>query len=84
MCMSRLENSYLFDTFNIDGDDTAKLSTCRLHYGTGFYPELDYDDDFKLRIFNDLINFRYRKNDYNSDTQLQVANSLSALPHPLL
>jgi len=48
----------LFDTFDLDGDNTTKLFTCRLQYGTGFYPELDYDDDFKLRILNDLINFR--------------------------
>ena len=49
------QNPYLFDTFDLDGDNTAKLSTCHLQYGTGFYPELDYDDDFKLRILNDLI-----------------------------
>ena len=74
------QNPYLFDTFNLDGDDTAKLSTCRLQYGASFYPELDYDDDFKLRILNDLINFRYRKNDYNSGTQLQVANFSKLYP----
>jgi len=35
------QNPYLFDTFDIDGDNTAKLSTCRLQYGTSYYPELD-------------------------------------------
>ena len=39
-----------------------------------FYPELDYDHDFKIRILNDLINLRYRKNDYNTGVQLQLAN----------
>ena len=29
---------------------------------------------FKIRILNDLINFRYRKNDYNTGVQLQLAN----------
>ena len=51
-------NPYIFDTFDIDGDDSARLKTCRLQYGTKFYPELDYDHDFKIRILNDLINFR--------------------------
>ena len=67
-------NPYIFDTFDIDGDETARLDTCRLQYGTKFYPELDYDHDFKIRILNDLINFRYRKNDYNAGVQLQIAN----------
>ena len=68
------QNPYIFDTFNIDGDDTAKLETCRLKYGTTYYPEIDYENDFKIRIFNDLINFRYRKNDYNTGVQLQLEN----------
>ena len=68
------QNPYIFDTFDIDGDDSARLDTCRLQYGTKFYPELDNDHDFKIRILNDLINVRYRKNDYNSGVQLQLAN----------
>ena len=68
------QNPYIFDTFDIDGDDSAKLSNCRLQCGTNFYPQVDYDYNFKLRILNDLMNFRYRKNDYNSGVQLQVAN----------
>ena len=67
-------NPYIFDTFDIDGDNSARLDTCRLKYGTKFYPDLNYDHDFKIRILNDLINFRYRKNDYNSGVQLQLAN----------
>ena len=67
-------NPYIFDTFDIDGDNTARLNTCRLQYGTKFFPDLPYDHDFKIRILNDLINFRYRKNDYNTGVQLQLAN----------
>ena len=52
----------------------------RLQYGTSFYPELDYDHDFKIRILNDLINFRYRKNDYNTGVQLQLANFKKLYP----
>ena len=68
------QNPYIFDTFDIDGDASARLDTCRLKYGTQFYPELEYDHDFKIRILNDLIKFRYRKNDYNTGVQLQLAN----------
>ena len=71
---SYTQNPYIFDTFDIDGDASARLDTCRPKYGTQFYPELEYDHDFKIRILNDLINFRYRKNDYNTGVQLQLAN----------
>ena len=74
------QNPYLFDTFDIDSDNSARLSTCRLQYGTSFYPELDYDHDSKIRILNDLINFRYRKNDYNTGVQLQLANFQKLYP----
>ena len=67
-------NPYIFDTFDIDGDNSARLDTCRLQYGTKNLPDLPYDHDFKIRILNDLINFRYRKNDYNTGVQLQIAN----------
>jgi len=49
---SYTQNPYIFDTFNIDFDNSARLATCRLQYGTSFYPELDYDHDFKIRILN--------------------------------
>ena len=40
-------NPYIFDTFNIDGGDSAKLLTCRLQSGSSeFYPELDYTSEF--------------------------------------
>ena len=82
---TRKQNSYtqnpnIFDTFDIGGDNSARLATCRLQYGTSIYPELDYDHDFKIRILNDLINFRYRKNDYNTGVQLQLANFQELYP----
>jgi len=70
---SLTQNPYIFDTFDIDGDDTAKLSSCHLQYGNDYFPDVPYNSDFKLRILNDLVNYRYRKNDYNSGTQLQVS-----------
>jgi len=77
---SYTQKPYIFDTFNIDGDNSATLATCRLQYGTSFYTELDYDHDFKIRILNDLINFRYRKNAYKTGVQLQLANFQELYP----
>ncbi|KAL9952823.1 hypothetical protein ACROYT_G040134 [Oculina patagonica] len=75
------QNPYFFDTFNIDGDGSAKLATCRLQYGASqFYPELEYDENFKLRILNDVMNYRYRKNDYNTGVQLQTSNFSTLYP----
>ena len=66
-------NPYIFDTFDIDDDKSARLDTCRRQYGTEFYTEIEYDYDFKIRILNDLISFRYRKNDYNTGVQLPLS-----------
>lgn len=74
------ENPYIFDTFKIDSADNAaanlrKLTTCRLEYGNGvFYPETEYDSESKVRIFNDLMSYSHRKNDYNTGTQLNLSN----------
>ena len=74
-------NPYIFDTFDIDGDGSAKLLTCRLQSGSSeFYPELDYTSEVKERILQDVINFRYRKNDYNTGTQLNFANYSTLYP----
>ena len=77
------ENPYIYDTFNITGANPAVtwLSTCRLEYGNGvFYPELDYDQESKSRIFSDLMNYSWKKNDYNTGTQLNVSNWDSIYP----
>ena len=50
------------------------LTTCRLEYGNGvFYPETEYDSESKVRIFNDLMTYGMRKNNYNSGTQLNLS-----------
>ena len=75
------QNPYFFDTCDIDGGNSTKLATCRLQYGTSqYYPELDYDENFKLRILNDLMNYRCRKNDYNTGVQLQPNNFETLYP----
>ena len=66
-------------------DNTAAnhryLTTCRLEYGNGvFYPETEYDSEAKVRIFNDLMTYGMRKNNYNSGTQLNISNYNSLYP----
>ena len=39
-----------------------------------------YDNESKVRIFDDLMAYAMRKNDYNSGTQLNVANYNSLYP----
>ena len=74
------ENPYLFDTFKLDSADNVAanhryLTTCKLEYGNGiFYPETEYDSESKVRIFNDLMSYGMRKNNYNSGTQLNLTN----------
>ena len=76
------ENPYIYDTFKLNAaDNNCKLLSCRLEYGNGvFYPELDYDEESKSRIFSDLMNYSWKKNDYNTGTQLNVINWESLYP----
>ena len=70
---------YIFNTFKLNADNAnSSLSSCRLEYGNNvFYPELEYDGDSKIRIFNDLMSYAFRKNDYNTGTQLNLHNFTS-------
>ena len=79
---SMTANPYIYDTFKLNaGDNNCKLLSCRLEYGNGvFYPELDYDEESKSRIFSDLMNYSWKKNDYNTGTQLNVSNWESLYP----
>ena len=69
-------NPYIFDTFKLNAaNNNSHLTTCRLEYGNGvYYPETEYDTESKVRIFNDLMSYAMRKNDYNSGTQLNTIN----------
>ena len=65
------------NTFSLDG---ASLSNCRIEYGNGiYYPETEYGGDSKVRVFNDLMAYVMRKNDYNTSTQLNLAISLHSI-----
>ena len=69
---------YTMNTFSLPG---ASLNNCRLEYGNGvFYPETEYDSESKSRIFNDVMAYAMRKNDYNTGTQLNTANYNSLYP----
>ena len=67
---------YVYDTFKLNtADSNSSLASCRLEYGNStFYPELEYEADSKVRIFNDLMSYAYRKNDLNTGTQLNLHN----------
>ena len=74
----QVENSpYTMNTFALvaPADQFRFLSNCRLEYGNGiFYPETEYDSESKVRIFNDVMAYAMRKNDYNTGTQLNTSN----------
>ena len=75
------ENPYIFYTFKLNAANNNSLTTCRLEYGNGtFYPEYAYESDSKSRIFSDLMNYSWKKNDYNTGTQLNVSNFSSIYP----
>ena len=76
------ENPYIFDTFKLNAaDNDSTISTCRLEYGNGtFYPEYAYESDSKSRIFSDLMNYSWKKNDYNTGTHLNIANFTRLYP----
>ena len=69
---------YIMNTFKLVGpanDQFQHLTNCRLEYGNGvFYPETEYDSESKTRIFNDVMSYAMRKNDYNTGTQLNTSN----------
>ena len=75
-------NSYIFDTFKLNaGNANSTLSSCRLEYGDGvFYPERDFDSESKSRIFSSLMGYSWKKNDYNTGTQLNVSNFSTIYP----
>ena len=70
---------YTMNTFSLPGG--ASLNNCRLEYGNGvFYPESEYDSESKVRIFNDIMAYAMRKNDYNTGIQLNTVNYNSLYP----
>lgn len=73
---NKAENPYLFDTCKLNAaDNNSYLTTFRSEYGNVvFYSQTEYDTESKVRIFNDLMSYAKRKNDFNTGTQLNFAN----------
>ena len=70
------DDPYIMNTFELNRNrNNSYLTNCRLEYGNGvFYPETEYDTDFKMRIYNDIMSHAMRRNDYNSRTQVNTSN----------
>lgn len=85
MCFSSLKktrkqnaltlNSYFFDTTDLDGDNCGRLSSCHLSYcSTSIILNFKKNvDESEMRIFNGLMTFRYRRNNYTSGVQLHIS-----------
>ena len=67
---------YIFDTFKLNSaDSNSSFATCRLTYGdNAFYPELGFNAESKNDIFEYLMNYAYRSDDFNTGTQLNPHN----------
>ena len=75
------QNPYFFDTFKINHDNNnASLSTCKLEYGNEFYPELDFDENHKNRIYRKMLEYNFRGEDYNSGCQLNLSSFETLYP----
>ena len=76
------DSPYLMNTFKLNAaDNNSSLSTCKLEYGNGiFYPYLEYDAEEKALIFDDVMSYAMRLNDFNTGTQLNLANYNSLYP----
>ena len=70
------DDPYIMNAFELNRNrNNSYLTNCRLEYGNGvFYPETEYDTDFKMRIYNDIMSHAMRRNDYNSRTQVNTSN----------
>ena len=52
-------NPHILDTFKVNADNNdCYLSAARLEVGNGvYYPELEYSETDKVRIYRDVINY---------------------------
>lgn len=59
---SLTQNPYLFDTFDIDGDGSAKLNTSLLQYNSSeFYPKTEYVIETTNNFFFLFLSMRKKK-----------------------
>ena len=67
---------HILDTFKVKADNNdCYLSAARLEIGNGvFYPELEYSESDKVRIYRDVINYVHKQNDKNTGSLLTSYN----------
>ena len=69
-------NPHIHDTFKVNADNNdCYLSAARLEVGNGvYYPELEYSESDKVRIYRDVINYAHKQNDKNTGSLLTRDN----------
>ena len=69
-------NLHILDTFKVNADNyNCYLSAARLEVGNGvYYPELEYSESDKVRIYRDVINYVHKQNDKNTGSLLTREN----------
>ena len=69
-------NPQILDTFKVNADNNdCYLSAARLEVGNGtYYPELEYSESNKVRIYRDVINYVHKQNDKNTGSLLTRDN----------
>ena len=69
-------NPHILDTFKLNADNNdSYLSAARLEVGNDvYYPELEYSESDKVRIYRDVINYVHKQNDKNTGSLLTRDN----------
>ena len=65
-------NPHILDTFKVNADNNdCYLNAARLEVGNGtYYPELEYSESDKVRIYRDVINYVHKQNDKKTGSLL--------------
>ena len=65
-------NSHILDTFKVNADNNnCYLSAARLEVGNDvYYPEFEYSESDKPRIYRNVINYVHKQNDKNAGSLL--------------
>ena len=69
-------NPNILDTFKVNADNNnCYLSAASLEVGNGdYYPELEYSESEKVRIYRDVINYVHKQSDKNTGSLLNRDN----------
>ena len=67
---------HILDTFKVHADNNdCYINAARLEVGNGvYYPELEYSESDKVRIYRDVINYVHKQNDKNTGLLLTRDN----------